>query len=128
MGKKKKKEKPTYDCSQCPGYCCAYEEIPVTDKDLERLAKHFDIKTGTAEKRFTKKAKDGTRITRHRKDHFFESTCTFFDQENRRCGVYDARMKICRRFPTDNHCGYYEFMMWERENQDDDEYQPVIIG
>jgi Fe-S-cluster containining protein len=124
---KKKKEKPSYDCAQCPGYCCTYDEIPVTDKDLRRLAKHFDLTEKEAAKRFTKKGEEGDRVMRHKKDEFFESTCMFFDQKKRRCGVYEARMKICRRFPDDNYCGYFEFMMWERENQEDDELQPVVL-
>jgi Fe-S-cluster containining protein len=125
--KKKKKEKLGFDCSQCMGYCCSYDEIPVTDKDLTRLATHFSLTEEQMEKKYMKKAKDGSRIMRHKKDHFFDSTCIMFDQEERRCTVYDARMKICRRFPDDNYCGYYEFMMWERENQDDDEFSPQVI-
>jgi hypothetical protein len=32
-----------YSCSKCPAYCCSYPEIEVTTRDIERLAKHFDL-------------------------------------------------------------------------------------
>ena len=39
-----------YDCSKCPGYCCSYPRIEVKDKDLARLAKHFDLSKADAER------------------------------------------------------------------------------
>jgi len=119
-------KKPTYDCSNCPAYCCTYPQIPVTPADVRRLAKGFDIEPEQAERRFTKKAGDGTRIMRHRVDHIFPTACQFLDQEKRQCTVYEHRPKICRAFPT-HRCGYYDFLMWEREQQDDDEYVPVVV-
>jgi uncharacterized protein len=119
-------KKPLFDCSKCPAYCCTYPQIPVTLVDLRRLAKRFDLDVEEAERRFTKKAGDGTRIMRHRVDHIFPSACQFLDQENRQCTIYEHRPKICREFPT-HRCGYFDFMMWEREQQDDDEYVPVVV-
>ena len=119
-------KKPTYDCSNCPAYCCTYPQIPVTPADVRRLAKGFDIEPEQAERRFTKKAGDGTRIMRHRVDHIFPTACQFLDQEKRQCTVYEHRPKFCRAFPT-HRCGYYDFLMWEREQQDDDEYVPVVV-
>jgi Fe-S-cluster containining protein len=115
-----------FDCAKCPAYCCSYPQIPVTPFDLRRLAKRFEMTPEEAERRFTKKAGDGTRIMRHRVDHIFPSTCQFLDQEERRCTVYEHLPKICREFPT-HRCGYYDFMMWEREQQDDDEFVPVVV-
>ena len=43
---KKKTAKPRYDCSQCPGYCCSYPRIAVSDFDIERLARHFGLSVG----------------------------------------------------------------------------------
>ena len=33
----------SYDCSKCPAYCCSYEEININNREVNRLAKHFNI-------------------------------------------------------------------------------------
>ena len=112
-----------YSCSKCPAYCCTYSEIEVTKRDVERLARHFDLTHAQAEARFTKlDAKGETRMMRHRKDTIFDSTCMMLDQEKRRCTIYDARPGVCRKFPESSRCGYYEFLKFEREQQDDKEW------
>ena len=118
--------KPQFDCSKCPAYCCTYPQIPVSLYDVRRLGKRFGLNEEQAERRFTKKAADGTRIMRHKVDHVFPTACQFLDQETRQCTVYEHRPKICREFPT-HRCGYYDFLMWERQQQDDDEFVPVVV-
>jgi uncharacterized protein len=109
-----------YSCLKCPGYCCTYTEIEVNTRDIERLAKHFDLSYAKAEDRFTKlDAKGKVRMMRHRKDTIFDSICMMFDQEKRRCTVYQARPGVCRKYPDSSRCGYYEFLKFEREQQDD---------
>src|SRR5256885_2357992 len=102
-----------YDCLKCPAYCCSYDEINVTKRDINRLAKHFGIEPDAVRERFTK-LKDGNPVLRHRKDTVFESVCTFLDPDTRRCSVYDARPGVCRQYPDHPTCGYYEFLRWER--------------
>lgn len=124
---KQKTAKPRYDCSQCPGYCCSYPRIVVSDFDIERLARHFGISVGTARRRFTYhyQTKDlDEQLLRHRKDHVFKSTCRFFDQDARRCTVYEARPSVCRIYPDHRSCGYFDFLKFEREQQGDDEFIP----
>ena len=114
--------KTKYNCLKCPGYCCTYTEIEVNKRDIERLAKHFDLTYAQAEERFTKSdAKGKIRMMRHRKDSVFDSICMMFDQEKRRCTVYQARPGVCRKYPDSSRCGYYEFLKFEREQQDDKE-------
>ena len=111
-----------YSCTKCPAYCCSYPEIEVSTRDIERLAKHFDLTYAQAEERFTKSdAKGKIRMMRHRKDSVFDSICMMFDQEKRRCTVYQARPGVCRKYPDSSRCGYYEFLKFEREQQDDKE-------
>jgi Fe-S-cluster containining protein len=50
--------------------------------------------------------------------------CRFFDRDERRCTVYDARPNVCRRYPYGKTCGYYNFLKFEREHQGDDEFIP----
>ena len=119
--------KARYDCSQCPGYCCSYDRIPVSDFDIARLARHFDIGIAAARKRFTYRhhTKDvDERVLRHQRDDIFKSVCQFFDRKLRRCGLYAARPNVCRRYPSGASCGYYQFLKFEREQQDDADFVP----
>jgi Fe-S-cluster containining protein len=112
-----------YNCSKCPGYCCTYKTIDVTKTDIARLAKHFGITFDQAQKRYTKRV-SGIRSLRHQKDHVFKQACMFFDTNERRCTVYEARPGVCRRYPESRRCGYYDFLASERRRQADDEFIP----
>lgn len=112
-----------YDCSKCPGYCCSYPEIELSKRDIQRLARHFDVDYRVAEERFTKyDEKEKARLLRHKKDKVFASVCTFFDQDKRRCSVYESRPGVCREYPDSPRCGYYDFLKFERDHQDDPEF------
>ena len=112
-----------YSCAKCPGYCCSYPEIEVTPRDIERLARHFELSPDTAEERFTKyDPKEKVRLLRHRRDRIFETVCMFLDQKTRRCTVYHARPGVCRDYPDSPRCGYYEFLKFERAHQDDPKF------
>ena len=109
-----------YTCAKCPGYCCSYPEIEVTPRDIERLAKRFDLSYREAEERFTKlQPKEKVRLLRHQKDTVFATICMFFDTKKRRCTVYESRPGVCRDYPDSKRCGYYEFLKFERAHQDD---------
>jgi Fe-S-cluster containining protein len=112
-----------YDCSKCPAYCCSYDRINVTGRDIARLAANFGISYQQAERRFTKIAY-GERVLRHKKDHIFKRVCQFLDSRTRRCTVYEARPAVCRQYPEGRRCGYYDFLIWERERQGDNEFIP----
>ena len=112
-----KKLRILYDCLNCTAYCCTYGHIPVTKRDIRRLAKHFDIAEAKAEKKFTKSDGAKKRVLRHRFDETFETACMFLDQETRRCTVHASRPKICREYPGRSRCHYYDFLQNERELQ-----------
>ncbi|MGC4121232.1 MAG: YkgJ family cysteine cluster protein [Myxococcales bacterium] len=116
-------KRPRFDCSKCPGFCCNYELVSLTARDLARLAKHFGLTLAKAERRFTK-VLDGELGLRHRKDHIYRSTCILFDQKTRQCSAYDARPQTCRDYPLGPRCGYYEFLQFERRLQQDDSFVP----
>ncbi len=119
----RKQPRAKYSCEKCPGYCCTYSDIEITQRDIARLAKHFGLAQARAEQRFTKPdAKGKARLLRHRQDTTFDSVCMFFDQEKRRCTVYTARPGVCRKYPDSLRCGYYDFLKFEREQQGDEEY------
>jgi Fe-S-cluster containining protein len=114
-----------YDCSNCPAYCCTYDNIETTPSDIERLAKHHGVSVAVARRRFTKPAEGGKiRVLRHQKDEVFGTACRFLDLETRRCTIYEGRPKICREYPGTVRCGFYDFLAAERSSQEDPEYVP----
>jgi uncharacterized protein len=118
---------PRYNCLKCPGYCCSHARIAVTDHDIERLARHFGVSSRQAKERFTHRYRTkevDEQILRHQKDHIYRSVCRFFDTDARRCTVYEARPNVCRKYPYSNRCGYYDFLQFEREHQDDPKFIP----
>lgn len=116
-------KKLKYDCLNCPAYCCTYTHIPTTKTDIKRLAKHHGVTEEQARKKYTKKGdKENPRVLRHTDDEHFVTSCMFLDKDTRNCTIYEGRPKICREFPTQTRCGYYDFLMWEREVQDDPEW------
>ena len=124
---KKTTSKPSYDCSKCPGYCCSYSRIAVKDSDIERLARHFGISVTAARRKFTYRYRTrelDEQLLRHKKDHIFKSTCRFFDQDARRCTVYAARPSVCRTYPEDLVCGYWQFLKFVRAQQGDEDFIP----
>lgn len=123
--------KKHYDCDNCPSYCCSYPRIQLENGDLERLAAHFAMTRKEAKKRFTRRDKSeekkskAPRILRHKEDEIFGTICTFFDQDSRGCGIYQARPETCREYPGRKRCGYYEFLSFERDAQQDPDYVAV---
>lgn len=96
----------------------------VEKRDLTRLARHFGVDEETAKQRFTKTV-EGEQVLRHQKDKFFGSVCMFLDTQARRCTIYDARPGVCHEYPEKPHCGYFDFLKWERRFQDDEEFVPM---
>ncbi len=123
---KEKKLPVLYDCSKCPAYCCTYDWIVVTKRDIQRLAKRFDLSYEEAEEKYTKFVKGyGRRVLRHRKDQIFKSACQFLHPTERRCTIYQHRPGVCRDYPDSRRCGYYDFLKWERDHQDDKDFVPL---
>ena len=112
-----------YSCEKCPAYCCTYPLIEVGKGDIARLARHFELSYREAEQRYTKyDRQENTRALRHRADEHFGTACQFLHREQRRCTIYAARPQACRAYPVSSHCGYYEFLKFEREHQDDENF------
>lgn len=111
-----------YDCAKCPGFCCSYPAIPVTRRDVARLARHFGITEAEAEAKFCRRAHGYKRILGRKKDGHFGRICRFFDTRLRRCTVYHARPATCRAYPAAKRCGYWDFLSFERGHQGDAEH------
>lgn len=116
---------PLYNCLKCPGYCCSYPVIALNKRDIERLAKHFDLPYETAKTRFTRSAHGHKYIMRRKADPHFGRICQFFDTKKRQCTVYEARPFACRDYPGEGRCGYYDFLMHERRCQKDEAFVAI---
>lgn len=87
------------------------------------MAKYFEMTPGEVKKKFTVKGDEDTpRVLRHSEDEHFVTSCMFLDKETRNCTIYEGRPAICRDFPTQKRCGYYDFLTFEREVQDDPDW------
>ncbi|MEL6374105.1 MAG: YkgJ family cysteine cluster protein [Pseudomonadota bacterium] len=108
-----------YNCMKCPGYCCSYPVIVVTKRDITRLAKAHELSVEEAERTFTRAGHGHKRIMQRQDDEIYGRICRFFCTENRRCTTYGSRPEVCRAFPGEGRCGYYDFLKFERKAQDD---------
>jgi Fe-S-cluster containining protein len=88
---------------------------------VQRLADHFGLSFEAARKKFTKVDGEEPYAMRRKADPHFGKTCRFFDTEKRSCTIYNARPTICREYPGGG-CGYYSFLMAERNSQEDPDH------
>jgi len=72
-----------YNCAKCPGYCCSYPVIPLTKRDVARIAEHFDLSFEAARRKFTKEDGDEEYAMRRKADVHFGKVCRFFDTDKR---------------------------------------------
>jgi Fe-S-cluster containining protein len=115
-----------YDCNKCPAYCRSiYERLQVPPRDLQRLAKQFDVDFETAQRTFTTSSQ-GEQILRRKADPIFGKACKFLDPSTRRCTIYHARPLVCREFPARARCAYYDLLQFERIQQGDDTVVPLV--
>lgn len=125
-GKPAPAPRSNYDCLKCPAYCCAvYERVQVTTRDINRLARYFNVTPEVATKRFTKMYGD-ERVLRRQRDSLLGEACSFLDLETRRCTIYHGRPAVCREFPTTARCAYYDLLRFERNQQDDPDVIPLV--
>jgi Fe-S-cluster containining protein len=96
--------------------------ITVEKRDAERLARHLGLSVGEVERKYTRSAHGLKRVMRRKKDEHFGRICRFFDTKRRNCTIYEARPRACRAYPTKPRCGYYDFLKFEREHQQDPDY------
>jgi Fe-S-cluster containining protein len=112
-----------YDCAKCPAYCCSYDHVEINKRDAKRLAKHLKLDVETFLDRHTR-VDGGEIVLKHQPDAVYGSICGFLDLGTRRCSVYEARPGTCHNYPERPTCGYYSFLVWERQHQGDPTFVP----
>ncbi len=80
------------DCTQCAN-CCRVATVRLSDRDIERLAKHLSVTRAQFLDDYTTTS-DEEGLILHRTD---AAGCVFL--EGTTCTVYDARPDTCSRFP-----------------------------
>lgn len=78
------------DCLLCAN-CCKTTGPLFTDRDIERIAKHFRMKPQKFIQSYLRMDEEN--------DYVLKSVpCTFLGEDNY-CSIYDVRPKACREFP-----------------------------
>jgi Fe-S-cluster containining protein len=81
------------NCLNCAN-CCKTTGPLFTDKDIQRIAKHFKQKEQAFIAQFLKIDEEGDYILK-------QVPCAFLGEDNY-CSIYDVRPKACREFPHTN--------------------------
>jgi len=88
------KEFKKTDCLSC-GNCCKTTSPIFTDKDIERISKHFKMKVRVFVEQYLERDGD---------DFYVLKTvpCSFLDESDNSCFIYDIRPKACKEYPHTN--------------------------
>lgn len=78
------------DCLACAN-CCKTTSPIFTNRDIERLAKHFRVRPAEFVDRYLRTDEDADYVLK-------QSPCTFLNADNT-CSVYEERPQACREYP-----------------------------
>lgn len=95
------------DCLSCSN-CCRSLGPRITDKDVDRLAKHLRMKAVDFVDQYLRTDEDGDMV-------FKTMPCPFLGADNY-CAVYENRPKACREYPHTDRKKFYQIYMLSVEN------------
>jgi len=82
------------DCLECAN-CCKTTSPIFTDKDIERIAKHLKIKVADFIATYLQRDEDNFMVLK-------TAPCSFLDESDNTCFIYDVRPKACAEYPHTN--------------------------
>ena len=82
------------DCLTC-GNCCKTTSPIFTEKDITRISKHLRMKERDFINQFLERDSDDFMVLK-------SSPCTFLDETDNTCFIYDVRPKACAEYPHTN--------------------------
>ena len=88
------KEFENTDCLDC-GNCCKTTSPIFTDKDIERISKHLKIKVANFINTYLERDEDDFMVLK-------TAPCSFLDESDNSCFIYDVRPKACAEYPHTN--------------------------
>lgn len=95
------------NCLECAN-CCKTTGPLFTNKDIERIARHFKMKPAQFVDNYLKVDEDD--------DHVLQSVpCTFLGADNY-CSIYDVRPKACREYPHTDRKDFHKISNLNIEN------------
>lgn len=87
------------NCLECAN-CCKTTGPLFTQKDIERISKHFKMKPGNFIEEFLRLDEDNDHVLQ-------EVPCTFLDNDNY-CSIYEVRPKACREYPHTDRKNFHK--------------------
>lgn len=88
------KEFQKTDCLTCAN-CCKTTSPMFFPKDIERIAKHLKMKEQQFMETYLERDEDDCYVLK-------SSPCTFLDETDNTCFIYDVRPKACSEYPHTN--------------------------
>ena len=88
------KEFKKTDCLTC-GNCCKTTSPIFTNKDIERIAKSMKMRVVNFIAQYLERDGDDFYVLK-------TAPCTFFDESDNTCFIYDIRPKACEEYPHTN--------------------------
>lgn len=85
------KEFAKTDCLDC-GNCCKTSSPIFIEKDIERISKHLKMKVSNFIATYLERDEDDFMVLK-------TSPCSFLDESDNRCLIYDVRPKACAEYP-----------------------------
>jgi Fe-S-cluster containining protein len=95
------------DCLTCAN-CCKSISPMITDKDIERIAKHLKMRPSLFTEKYLHLDQEN--------DYVFNSApCPFLMKDNY-CSIYDVRPKACREYPHTDSKNFYKLLYLTLKN------------
>jgi hypothetical protein len=82
------------DCLTCAN-CCKTSSPIFTEKDVSRIAKHFRMKEVNFISQYLQRDEDDFMVLK-------QAPCSFLDENDNTCTIYDVRPKACAEYPHTN--------------------------
>jgi Fe-S-cluster containining protein len=95
------------DCLQCAN-CCTTTGPMLTDKDIQRVAKHLRMKEVDFVNKYVREDEDG--------DQVFESMPCPFLGDDKYCSIYEHRPKACRDYPHTDRVKQHQLLDLHMKN------------
>ena len=96
-----------FSCLDCAN-CCKTIGPRLTDKDIERMAKHLKTKPSDFMEQYIVTDEDGDFV-------FKEHPCPFLLSDNY-CLIYENRPKACREYPHTDRKRFYQILQLSHKN------------
>ncbi|NNC69867.1 MAG: YkgJ family cysteine cluster protein [Flavobacteriaceae bacterium] len=82
------------DCLQCAN-CCKTTSPIFMNKDISRISKHLRMKEAEFIDQYLQRDEDDFMVLK-------TAPCTFLDEADNTCSIYDVRPKACAEYPHTN--------------------------